>query len=130
MEFSITPLYGVAVATIWLALWMRVTAMRAGTGQSIGHGGDRALLLRIRQHGNCQDWASFVLILMILAEGSGAQGSALHLSGALLVLGRILHPLGLKIDNASHPLRYLGNGTNILAVLVLGGVILAGFVAG
>ena len=37
--------------------------------------------------------------------------------GALLLIGRIAHPFGLRIDNAAHPLRYVGNGTNILATL-------------
>ena len=117
MVFSITPLYALAIALIWLTLWFRVTSLRAAKGQSIGDGGDMQLLLRVRQHGNCADWSAFVLILMILAEGMGATALYLHVSGALLVIGRIAHPFGLKIDNAGHPLRYVGNGTNILAAL-------------
>ncbi len=39
---------------------------------------------------------------------------------ALLVIGRLAHPFGLKADNAGHPLRYVGNGTNMLAVAILG----------
>ena len=39
------------------------------------------------------------------------------LSGALLLLGRIAHPFGLVPGNAGHPLRYVGNGTNLLAAL-------------
>ncbi len=117
MVFSTTPIYALAVALIWLALWFRVSSMRSSTGRSIGDGGDPALLQRIRQHGNCHDWATFILILMILAEGMGAPALYLHVSGALLVIGRIAHPFGLKIDNAGHPLRYVGNGANILATL-------------
>ena len=55
--------------------------------------------------------------MMILAEGMGAPSLYIHISGALLLVGRIAHPFGLKIDNAGHPLRYVGNGTNILAAL-------------
>jgi uncharacterized protein len=59
-----------------------------------------------------------VLILMILAEGMGAPALYLHISGALLLIGRVAHPFGLQaVDNAAHPLRYVGNGTNILATL-------------
>ena len=58
-----------------------------------------------------------MLILMILAEGMGAPALYLHISGGLLVIGRIAHPFGLKVENAGHPLRYVGNGTNILAAL-------------
>ena len=75
------------------------------------------LLHRIRQHGNCAEWATLVLILMILAEGMGAPAFYLHISGVLLLIGRIAHPFGLKPGNAGHPLRYVGNGSNILAAL-------------
>ncbi len=130
MEFSTTPIYALALALIWLALWFRVTSLRASKGVSIGDGDDPLLLLRIRQHGNCADWSAFVLILMILAEGMGAPATYLHISGVLLVIGRLAHPFGLKIDNAGHPLRYVGNGTNILAALnamVCLGINLLGF---
>jgi hypothetical protein len=106
------------VAAIYLVLWFRVTALRARKAVSIGDGADPQLLLRIRQHGNCAEWSGFVLILMILAEGMGAPALSLHVVGALLVLGRMVHPIGLKIDTASHALRYLGNGSNIAASLV------------
>lgn len=117
MSFAVTPLYALPVAAIYLVLWFRVSAVRGATGTSIGDGGNPALLQRIRQHGNCAEWASFVLILMILAEGMGAPALYLHISGALLLIGRLAHPFGLTIDNAGHPLRYVGNGTNILATL-------------
>lgn len=117
MIFTITPLYALPVAAIYLILWMRVTAMRSANNTSIGDGGNIALQQRIRQHGNCSEWASFILILMILAEGMGAPSLYLHISGALLLIGRIAHPFGLKIETAAHPLRYVGNGTNILAAL-------------
>ena len=117
MVFSTTPIYAIAVTLIWLILWFRVTSLRAALKQSIGDGGNPALLQRIRQHGNCHDWATLILILMILAEGMGAPALYIHISGVLLVIGRIAQPFGLKVDNSGHPLRYVGNGTNILATL-------------
>lgn len=117
MLFSTTPIYALGVAAIWLILWLRVTLYRASTRQSIGDGGDQRLLLRIRQHGNCADWVTLVLILMILAEGMGGAALYLHISGVLLLVGRLAHPFGLKIDHAAHALRIVGNSTNILAAL-------------
>lgn len=117
MVFSITPLYALPVAVIYLILWFRVSAVRGATDISFGDGGNPLLLQRIRQHGNCAEWATIVLILMILAEGMGTPAVWLHISGALLLVGRIAHPFGLKADTAGHPLRYVGNGTNILAAL-------------
>ncbi len=81
--------------------------------------GSADLLLKIRRHGNFIEWVPFVLLLMILAEAQGAGRLWLQAAGALLLIGRIAHPFGLKIDNPGHPLRYVGNGTNILAVAIL-----------
>jgi uncharacterized protein len=117
MTFETTPLYALPIAAIYLILWVRVASLRSATGISFGDAGNNALLQRIRQHGNCAEWSSFILILMILAEGMGAPAFYLHISGALLLIGRIAHPFGLKADTAAHPLRYVGNGTNILATL-------------
>jgi uncharacterized protein len=118
MMFAVTPLYALPVALIYLVLWFRVSAVRSATGVSFGDGGNPALLQRIRQHGNCAEWSAFVLILMILAEGSGVSAPWLHASGVLLLVGRIAHPFGLSADNAGHPLRYVGNSTNLLAALI------------
>jgi uncharacterized protein len=117
MIFTVTPLYALPVAAIYLILWFRVTTFRGKHGVSIGDNGNKELLHRIRQHGNCAEWSSFILILMMLAEGMNAPDLYLHISGALLLIGRIAHPFGLKIDIGGHPLRYVGNGSNILAAL-------------
>ena len=117
MIISVTPLYALPVAAIYLVLWFRVSSLRGSLGVSIGDGGETALLHRIRQHGNCAEWSAFILILMILAEGMGTPATWLHISGALLLVGRVAHPFGLAPDNAGHPLRYLGNGANLLATL-------------
>jgi uncharacterized membrane protein YecN with MAPEG domain len=117
MVFAVTPLYALPVAAIYLILWFRVSSVRSDANVSFGDGGNALLLQRIRQHGNCAEWSVFVLILMMLAEGSGTSAIWLHVSGALLVVGRIAHPFGLVPDNAGHPLRYVGNGTNLFAAL-------------
>ena len=119
MIFSVTPPYALPIAALYLILWFRVTSYRGTHKVSIGDNGDPQLLLRIRQHGNFAEWSSLVLILMILAEGMGAPALYLHISGVLLLVGRIAHPFGLKIQNSGHVLRYVGNGTNILATLNL-----------
>ncbi len=117
MVFEITPLYALPVAAIYLVLWFRVSSVRSDANVSFGDGGNPLLLQRIRQHGNCAEWSVFVLILMMLAEGSGTSAIWLHVSGALLVVGRIAHPFGLVPDKSGHPLRYVGNGTNLFAAV-------------
>lgn len=117
MTFTTTPLYALPLALIFLVLFFRVSALRSATGISFGDGGNAQLLHRVRQHGNFVEWVPMVLILMLMAEAMGAPAVYLHISGGLLLLGRVAHPFGLKPDNAGHPLRYVGNGSNILAML-------------
>ena len=119
MSLKITALYAVPLAVVGLALWFRVSAARAALKVSIGDAGHANLLERIRQHGNFIEWVPMVLLLMVLAESNGAGATWLHAAGALLLLGRLVHPFGLKADNASHPLRIVGNSANLLATLVL-----------
>jgi uncharacterized protein len=119
MLLPVTTAYALPLIVIWAILWMRITATRADSKTSIGDGNNSELLLKIRQHGNFIEWVPFVLILMILAEAQNAGKLWLHAAGALLLLGRLAHPFGLKIDNAAHPLRYVGNAPNLLAVLIL-----------
>jgi len=119
MTLTTTTLYSLPLIAIWLILWMRVSGARSSLNISFGDGGNLALLQKIRQHGNFIEWVPLTLLLMVLAEAQGTTSPWLHAAGALLVIGRIAHPFGLKPDNAGHPLRYVGNGTNFLAVVVL-----------
>lgn len=119
MTFPITSLYVLPLVVLYLVLFVRVSSRRSELKASIGHADDTALHLRIRHHGNFVEWVPFVLILMLLAEAAGSNSIALHTAGGLLVLGRVLHPLGLKADNASHPLRIAGNSSNMLAMVIL-----------
>lgn len=50
-------------------------------------------------------------------ESLGADAIYVHITGALLVLGRLAHPFGLKAEKATHVLRIIGNSANILATL-------------
>lgn len=119
MMLTTTTLYALVLIPIWFVLWIRVTSARSELNCSIGDRGDLRLLQKIRQHGNFIEWVPFVLVLMMLAEAQGTDAPWLHAAGILLVVGRFAHPFGLRTDNAGHPLRYVGNGANILAVLVL-----------
>ena len=60
------------------------------------------------------------LVLMAIVELNGGHVVFLHIVGALLVLSRIAHPLGLHYDNIGHPLRVIGAGGSLLLTVVLG----------
>ncbi len=120
MPLFITTAYALPLVLIWFILWVRVAKSRAAHKISIGDGGFVDLHLCIRHHGNFIEWVPFVLILMVLAELQSAPHTWLYAAGGLLVLGRVVHPLGLKVETPDHPLRYISNSSNWLAVAILG----------
>jgi uncharacterized protein len=119
MTLTTTTLYGLLLLPIWATLWIRISGTRARLNCSFGDAADQGLLQRIRQHGNFIEWVPFTLLLMVLAEAQGTESIWLHGAGILLVAGRLSHPFGLVPGTAGHPLRYVGNGTNMIAVLIL-----------
>lgn len=119
MTFPVTTLYALPLALIFLVLWFGVTKTRATMGVSIGDAGNTDLHERIRRHGNFVEWVPLVLILMLLAEAAGSNSIALHSAGGLLVVGRVIHPFGLRAVNPTHLLRILGNSSNLLATGIL-----------
>jgi uncharacterized protein len=118
-KFPITILYALPLAVIFLGLFMNVTMRRSALNLSIGDGGDADLHERIRKHGNFVEWTPIVLILLALAEANNAAPLALHAAGILFVVGRVLHPIGLKVSAPVHPLRIAGNMGGIFATLIL-----------
>lgn len=119
MTLTLTPAVAAATGLLMLILWAQVTRTRARTGISIGEAAHVHLHEWVRRHGNFIEWMPMTLILMALAELQGAPALWLGLAGALALGGRVLHPFGLRADNAGHPLRIAGNLGNIIAVLIL-----------
>ncbi len=62
---------------------------------AFGDQGDKTLLRLMRAHGNCAEYAPLGLILLLMAELAGPAGLGVHIAGALLVIGRITHGIGL-----------------------------------
>lgn len=87
----------VAGACGLLALWLayRVSQLRLRHKISMGDAGNEALVARMRAHANFTEYAPLFLILLALLEL--AHGSALWLwiGGAIFVLARVAHFLGM-----------------------------------
>lgn len=108
MTATITPIYAALVALVFLALSWRVITYRRANGISLGDTGDKNLIKRMRAQANCAEYSPLGLLLLLLAELSGAPAVALHLLGVALVAGRVLHPLGFAATPQKIILRQIG----------------------
>lgn len=97
---SLTLLFAGCCALIQCALTALVIVRRAQTGVILSDGGDDPLLRRIRAHGNFSETVPMALLLMLLLELSGLSSAWLISFGVALLLGRVLHAIGLLSSKA------------------------------
>lgn len=123
MPLITTALYALVLALIGSYLAFRAGSLRGKTGISIFYGDNQQLALEMRRHANFTEHVPLALILMAILELNGATGWLLHVSGVLLVVSRVVHPIGLEAESIANPLRAVGAGGTFLATLILmGGV--------
>lgn len=82
-----------AIINFWLG--QRVGQLRHRLKVSIGSGGHEAIERRMRAQLNFAENVPLALILLALVEMSGKGGAWLAPVGAVFMLGRVLHGLGM-----------------------------------
>ncbi len=116
---AIAALYGGLVAILLLVLAILVSRLRGELNVRLGDGGDPRLMRAIRTHANAVEWAVPTLVLLLIAELNRASPLLLHACGVALVLGRVLHAVGLSRTGGSSFGRFAGTGLTWGALLVL-----------
>ena len=93
LPVSLTIAAGAALINLWLS--MRVGRVRGQEKVSIGDGGNDRVIRRMRAHSNFVENTAFVLILLALVELGIGPSTWLWAVGALYLIGRILHAIGM-----------------------------------
>ncbi len=91
-----------------MGLMLTVVLRRRGARQSLGDGGDAALLRAVRRHGNYAENAAIFVASLALLEMLGAARPFVIGLAVLFVVGRILHAIGLSMTNTVNPWRVSG----------------------
>ena len=91
----ITSIYASLSALVIVKLAVSIIKLRRKNQVSIGDGGNEALQLAIRTHANAVEWIPIALLLLLTLELNGAPAILIHILGATLLIGRILHAIGL-----------------------------------
>jgi len=80
-----------------VVLSVRVSLIRRRHSISMGDGGNAELLIRSRAQANCAEYAPIGLLLLFLAEQARGADVLVVALAAMLVLGRIAHPIGMAL---------------------------------
>ena len=125
---TVTPLYAIPLAALFMVLTFAVFRRRRRLGISIGDGGNTSFSRLIRAHGNFSEYVPMALLLMVLAEMSGAGAAMIHAAGLSLLGGRLLHAYCFAMCDRGMPARvggmfltntaiFIGMGASLRAAL-------------
>lgn len=125
LPLPVTLLTACLLSLIYVVLFARVVLARVRLRISLGDGGNPDMLARMRAHANFSEYVPLILILMGILELSKVNPIMLMVAGALLVIFRIMHALGVP-QAPPNALRTVGAaGTALILVcLAIGGLVL------
>ena len=93
---SVTALYAAPLALMFVVLAVRVIRLRRALRVAVGDGGDAALARAVRAHANFAEYVPLGLLLLWMLEHTAPPPLLLHALGATLLVGRVVHALGLS----------------------------------
>ena len=92
----IVLLYAGILTLLFVALSVRTVRLRGRLRIAIGHGQDEALQRAVRVHANFAEYVPLALLLIAFVEATGRPAWVVHALGLLLVIGRIVHAIGVS----------------------------------
>lgn len=113
-----TALYAGLLGLVAFGVAFAAGQLRGRLNVSVGDGGNPALLCAMRRHANFAEWVPLALILIALLELNGVSALWIHWLGAVLVISRILHAVGLKPDTMKTAPRFIGATGTVLVTTV------------
>jgi uncharacterized membrane protein YecN with MAPEG domain len=116
---TITLLFASLHVLLMLVLLARISRHRHGQRIGLGDGGDAVLNRKIRVHGNFVEHAPIALLLLGLLELCGLQAVWLWTFGSALLLGRIMHAIGLSGSGGYSIGRFWGTALTWLVLLAM-----------
>ena len=113
-----TALYAGLLGLIAFAVAFPAGRLRGRLNVPVGDGGNPELLCAMRRHANFTEWVPLALILIALLELNGVSTTVIHVLGAVLVVSRISHAVGLRPDTIKSVPRLLGATGTVLVTVV------------
>lgn len=122
VDIQVTALFAAVFAVLHVLFTLRVGGYRFKSGISLGDGGDKELLNRIRAHGNFTEQVPMGLLLLLLNELNGMSEAMLMALGSVFLAARVLHYVMIvtrSLPIVLRPISMLGTLGSILAMALL-----------
>jgi hypothetical protein len=119
LALSLTGFYASLLGLLYIGLAINIILLRKKFKVGINDGGNKDLAKAIRVHGNFAEYVPIALILLASYELNGASAMMLHVLGAALVVGRVLHVIGLTKTIGLSVQRQVGMLSTFFVILIL-----------
>lgn len=116
----VTAIAASVLGFLYVRLSLNVIGFRREHGVSVGDGGHEDLLRAIRSQANLAEYAPIALLLVACLELNQAPTWITSVLAASFVVGRLLHPVGMKSSNSPLQPRLRGMQLTLLSLLALG----------
>lgn len=117
---TVTAIAASVLGLLYLRLSLNVIGFRRKHGVSVGDGGHEDLLRAIRSQANLAEYAPIALLLVACLELNQAPVWITSVLAASFVVGRLLHPIGMKRTDSRLKPRVRGMQLTLLSLLALG----------
>ena len=104
----VTSLIAAVLTIIFIKLSFAVIGLRRKNKVSLGSGGHEDLERAIRAQGNFAEYVPFGIILIACLELNGAPWWLVAITGVTLIIGRLIHAVGINQPPPNFSKRVLG----------------------
>lgn len=119
MLLSISPLFAGLLIVLQVFMTAFVGLYRVKSGIEFLDGGNVTMTRRMRAHGNFTETVPIAVLVMVLAELSGAPALLLWSGGFVLLAGRMMHAYSI-VKHGTSPARAIGMFLTVLPMTVFG----------
>ena len=115
----VTSLVAAVLTAIFIKLSFEVISLRKKNRVGLGSGGHEDLERAIRAQGNFAEYVPFGIILMACLELNGAPWWLVAIPGVALIIGRLIHAVGINTPPPDFSKRVLGMKLTFATLLAL-----------
>ena len=115
----VTSLIAAVLTGIFIKLSFAVIGLRRKNKVGLGSGGHEDLERAIRAQANFAEYVPFGIILIACLELNGAPWWLIALPGTTLIIGRLIHAIGINVPPPDFSQRILGMQFTFMTLIAL-----------
>jgi uncharacterized membrane protein YecN with MAPEG domain len=115
----VTSIIAAVLTSIFIKLSFAVIGLRRKNKVGLGSGGHEDLERAIRAQGNFAEYVPFGIILVSCLELNGAPWWLVAVPGITLIIGRLIHAVGINVPPPDFSKRILGMQFTFMTLITL-----------